>query len=279
MTVLRENMRTLGCWLLSLCLVPVVACSSTPEQKEDSGKPLVEKQVKYDPVTADTNAKAGHDALAAGDWKAAEAAYGRAIARNPQSWELRMNRAIALSMIPDFEAAMGEMQQAASQGGKDSWQFWFNMGNLYQNRGMYEESIKAYRAALGLHPTPHVDTLLNLGAGYLFVQRFAEARQTFEYVVELVPNDPRPHNNLALILQMEQKYPEAVAAYEQVHQLDPNYAQAYFNKADALGGGMGKNAEAIAAFERYIALEPDGPYVARAKNRIDVLRAAKNKPR
>jgi tetratricopeptide (TPR) repeat protein len=278
-TALRENMRTLGYWLSMMCVVPLMACSSTPDEK-DNNKALVEtKQKKADPLVADNNAKAGHAALANGDWKSAEQYYARAVKRNPESWELRMNHAITLSRVPDFEGAMAEMQQAANQGGKDSWLFWYNLGNLYQNRGMYEESIKAYRASLGLHQTPNIDILLNLGSGYLFVQRYEEAQQTFDYIIELAPRDPRAHSNLALILQMQKKYPEAVAAYEQVHQLDPEFAQAYFNKADALGGGMNKYAESIAAFERYIQLEPDGPYVVRAKNRIDVMRAKLNKGR
>jgi tetratricopeptide (TPR) repeat protein len=274
---LREHMRTLCNWLWMVSLIPIAACG-TPDEKKDNDRALTEKQVKQDnPTTDNAHAKAGHEALARGDYRAAEQAYARALSRYPEAWELRMNRAIALSHIPDFEGAMGEMRQAAQQGGKESWLFWYNLGNLYQNRGMYEESVTAYRAALSLHRTPNVDILLNLGAGYLFVQRYEEARQTFDYVVELAPRDPRAYNNLALLLQMQRKYPEALAAYEQVHMLDPNYAQAYFNKADMLGGGMNRHAEAIAAFERYIELEPNGPYVGRAKNRIDVMRAKLNK--
>ncbi|MEM1347854.1 MAG: tetratricopeptide repeat protein [Myxococcota bacterium] len=261
--------RLLAIGIASWGIIFSVGCSSTPDPVTEPEDLITEK-----PATAPRPAQARSadvdEAMAAMTtrrYRDAADAWGRAIEQNPDNWELHMNHAIALSGAPDFNNAIAAIERAMDLGGEREWVVWFNLGNIYQNRGMYEEAIQAYRAGLSLHATPHYESLVNLCASYVFLNQYAEAQSTCNYAIDLAPNDPRAHHNLALIPQLRQKFEDAIAAYEGINDRFPDFAQSYYNKAEA-HVALKQYASARRAFQRYIDLAPDGPYVKRAKNRL-----------
>ncbi len=245
----------------------LTACSTGPDAKDsDSGGLIKETPDSVGSANSDiaTEISAGNAAFSDAKWADAAEAWGSAAAKRP-TWDVHMNHAIALSLQPDFEGAIAEMRKAMSSGGDQQWQTWFNLGNIYTNRGLYEEAITAYRAGLSLHDRPHVESLLNISAAYMFLTQYDEARATSDYIVQLSPGDPRAYHNLALILQLEERYDRAIDAYEAVHRVDPDFAQSYFNKGVILGRHLDKGRDGAAALQRYIDLDPNGPYVRRAR--------------
>ena len=188
---------------LAICLAfSLTACTTSPDTKDSGSGDLIKETPELSgqgnkDISAEISA--GNAAFASGKWADAADAWGSAASKRP-SWDVHMNHAIALSLKPDFEGAIAEMDKAMNAGGDQQWQAWFNLGNIYTNRGLYEEAITAYRAGLSLHSQPHIDSLLNISAGYMFLARYDDARATSDYVVQLAPDDPRGHHNLALIL-------------------------------------------------------------------------------
>lgn len=254
-----------------------VGCKSNPDTKDSDAEDLIKEQpatanrAAVDQSEVDALVEAAKRSLEAQKWETAIEAYDRAIQIDPNNWELYADRAIAESKKPNFIAAIASMRKAMELGGEREWKAWFNLGNIYQNRGLYNESIEAYRVALGFQDKPHLDTLINLSSGYIFLSRFDEATATLDYIIEISPREPRAFHNLALILHMQRKFPEAEKAYAEVHDLAPDFAQSYFNRGDVLAT-LKRYEEAVASFERYVELEPNGPYVRRAKNLIDLYR-------
>lgn len=255
----------------------VMGCATTKIKENDTSKPLIKNRNVDTPAPslsqeAKTFVSEGDRALSQKNYAAAAKSYAKASAIAPH-WQIFLNQAIALAKSHSFEESIKSMRLAVEHGGKNKHTVWFNLGNIYQNRGMYEEAIDAYRVAISLSQGPDFESILNISSALLFVQRYDEARATAEKLIELNPKDPRAYHNLALIPQMQKNYPKALEAYERVHEVDPNFAQAYYNKADALGSGMKRYSQSIKAFEKYIELAPNGPYITRAKRYIQNYRS------
>lgn len=256
---------------LSLSLV-AMACSSTPDKKDDQLiKETPQTLNKTTPEEIEAAVGAADALLAKEQYKEAVKAYERAIALAPDRWQIHHNYAIAQSAIPDFDGAIESMNNALKYGGERDPGAWFTLGNIYQNRNMYEESIDAYRAGISLRDKPHIESLLNISAAYIFLRRYDEAKETLAYILTVQPNEHRALNNLALIPHLNQDYKAADEGYNRVHELAPNYAYAYFNHADMLKDWK-KCAQAIPLYEKYLTLEPDGAYIVKAKSRIQLCR-------
>ncbi|NEO85246.1 MAG: tetratricopeptide repeat protein [Spirulina sp. SIO3F2] len=65
------------------------------------------------------------------------------------------------------------------------------------------------------------------------------AIQSLETALRLIPDDPLTHYNLGIAYQDAELYPEAIAQYRRAIELDPVFADAYYN----LGVSLFTNAE------------------------------------
>lgn len=215
-------------------------------------------------------------AIEARDWDKARVAYDQAIQADPNNWELYMDRAIMESKNRDFRTALATMRSAMEMGGERDWLAWYNLGNIYTNRGMYTEASTAYRVSLGLQDAPHMETLLNLSGAYIFLFKFDDARATLDHMLTITPSDHRIIHNHAMIFHLEQRYDEALAGYDSALELEPTFAQSHFNRADVLSK-LKRPEDARAAYQDYLEHEPAGAYAKRARNRIEMLTQTINK--
>lgn len=248
--------------IIFLLATSLVACGG-PEKTAENETP-----VKTNGMVAQELFVQGNRALDAGDYENAINIYQDAAERHPERWDIPMNLAIAYSRTAKFKEALGAIEVAFQNGGKEHHQVYFNLGNIYQERGMYGQAVDAYRAALALQPKPEIDTLVNLGASYLFIFKYDEARATYDYINELFPDDPRAMHGIGLIYQTQSNYPEALEFYENAHRIDSNFSMSYFNKAWVLAQ-LERYDEAVQSMQTYLDRDPEGPYVNRAKNLIN----------
>ncbi len=258
--------------LAMTCLSSIVGCKNKPEVKDD---PLITdevvEEVQVDEEAALAHVSTANEHIRTRDWRAAASSYKRAVEANPKDWRLHMERAIFQSKSNNFLGAIESMSSAMELGGEREWIAWFNLGNIYQNRGMYHESLESYRVAVGLTGEPNVDVLLNISSSYLFLGRYDEATETISYILTIEPDDVRALHNNAMIPHMQFKHDEALIAYDAVLAVAPDYPQTIFNRAHVLSQ-LGRFREAAAAYERYIQVDPDGAYVKRARARVDEYR-------
>ena len=96
----------------------------------------------------------------------------------------------------------------------------------------------------------------NLGNALVQRGMLSEAVAHYERVLQLKPDYAEAHNNLGLVLGRQGKWTEAMPYFERVLQLKTGYAEAHYNLGYALGQ-LGKLNEAISHFERALQLKPD----------------------
>ncbi len=102
----------------------------------------------------------------------------------------------------------------------------------------------------------HLVTLKIVGDTYLNTKRYQEALLAFEQAIQLDPNDAVIYNGKGFALSKLNRYGEAIIAYEQSIRLNPNNADTYFNKGDALDE-LERYEEALVAYKRAIRLDPN----------------------
>lgn len=88
--------------------------------------------------------------------------------------------------------------------------------------------------------------------------KLPEAIAAFKQAIEINPQYENAHNNLGLALGTQQNYPEAAAAFNQALTINPSNFETYNNLGIALGS-QGKFTEAVAAFHRAIEINPADP--------------------
>ena len=83
--------------------------------------------------------------------------------------------------------------------------------------------------------------------------KYDEAIKAYDEAIRLDPNLAEAWNNKGNALYSQGKYDEAIKAYDEAIRLDPNFADAWCNKGNALDD-KGKYDEAIKAYDEAIRL-------------------------
>lgn len=255
---------------ITLSLSLATGCKSKPQTQDDQSL-ITETSTtsnSTDKAEAKIYTEKALQAAEEGNWRSATSYYTAATKNDPDNWKLYLDLAIAQSKVPDFQAAITSIRLAMEKGGERDWLTWYNLGNVYQNRGMYHESIDAYRVALGLTSSTNLDILVNISSGYVFLGKYEEAQETISHILTIEPQELRALHNAALIPHLKTDYEEALIAYDAVLAIDPNFAQSLFNKAHVLSS-LKRYSEASRYYELYIQADPDGPYVNRARTRAE----------
>jgi tetratricopeptide (TPR) repeat protein len=100
----------------------------------------------------------------------------------------------------------------------------------FVDRKDYEGGVAAFTREIAAHPS---DARLLLGVAqlHLSLARYAEARAAFERVLVLDPANTFAHNSLAIVLSQLGHATAAVKHLDLAIKTDPDYADAYFNRA------------------------------------------------
>jgi tetratricopeptide (TPR) repeat protein len=95
---------------------------------------------------------------------------------------------------------------------------------LYDNR-RYERAIEWYRRGLELDPK-NINAHTDLGTAYFYTGRTKEALAEYRKSLEIDPNhEPTLMNSIVVNLQGAQNVAAAQAAWDRLHQLNPNHPE------------------------------------------------------
>lgn len=97
-------------------------------------------------------------------------------------------------------------------------------GNAAFSAGKFDEAVTHFTDAIAVDPQNHV-LYSNRSAAYASQQKFQEALEDAEKVVELKPDWPKGHSRLGAALHGLRRMKDAVAAYEAGLKLDPSNEQ------------------------------------------------------
>jgi tetratricopeptide (TPR) repeat protein len=128
-------------------------------------------------------------------------------------------------------------------------------GDQLRTEKLYLDALDYYRAALAKQP--HSPMLLNkIGITELMMQRYREARKSFDQSIKADRKFADAYNNLGVVYYEERKYGAAVKQYRRAIAIDGTSASFYSNMGAALFSK--KDFEpAVLAYQKAMELDPN----------------------
>jgi tetratricopeptide (TPR) repeat protein len=123
-----------------------------------------------------------------------------------------------------------------------------------QRAGQPREAEQLYRQALGLRAND-ANSWCYLGMALHDQQRYEDALVAYQKAIEIQPAFPIALNNLGNTLRLMRRLEDAVVAFDRALALKPDYLVAYKNKATSLCW-EGRVADALKVYERAVQFAP-----------------------
>src|SRR5215470_683691 len=159
-----------------------------------------------------------------------------------------------------------------------------NLGMAYSGAEEYQDAIAMLQQAAVLKPA--ATTYMELGTDLAQVGKTPEATATCDKIITV--DDAAKGlqagclKNIAIVLMNEGRTPEAVAPLQKATQLNPQDALAWKLLGDALSSTVATKSEhgqtvyiipsgTVEAYQRYMELQPNGPYAAQVKAALETL--------
>ncbi len=133
----------------------------------------------------------------------------------------------------------------------------YYLGAAYLQLRQFEQARTCFTQVLGIEPA-NAYALIGMGSVLRRLGRPDEARDFLERAVKARPNDAFTQLNLGAVLEETGKLEEARLCFARAIQIDPAFAEAYFYLGAVLAK-LGDRSAAAAALRRAIALKPNYP--------------------
>ncbi len=188
-----------------------------------------------DPQAAQQFVQTGTQSLQQGQYQAAIKAFDEAIRLNPNDFKTYINRGYARHRVGDRNGAIADYSKAIELNGEAAEAF-NNRSHVQFDQGRFDDAIKDANRALELNPNlPEAN--VNLGNAFFAQGDLDRAAQQFQAALQsgTAANNTkaRAHNNRGNIFLARAQITEAGSEYDQAIQLDPQYADAFFNRGIA----------------------------------------------
>ena len=157
------------------------------------------------------------------------------------------------------------------------------LGEAYETDGKYQDAADAYQKAVMGKPDPAYYN--NLGNCLARIGKTDEATAAYQQAIQLDPTNTAMYwRNLAVGLYNTGKIKESIDPLKKATDADPKSAQAWYLLGAALVNTMEFKQDGdklvpvmqpgtIEAYQKAIALDPNGPYGAQAKQGLEALQA------
>ena len=190
----------------------------------------------------------------------AAAAAGSGAAAEPKEAE----RGMSAQQKADYEKKLKEQQEkmAKNKALNDA----FNAGVQAQEAKQWDVAVQSFEKASQLDPSQNVvfgrlgDSYINLAGAKTGAEQddaLSKGVVAYQKAIELKPDAPEYHNNYALALAKQKKFPEAQAELTKAAQLDPTSAGKYYYNLGAVLVNTGQTDQAIEAFKKAIDADPN----------------------
>jgi tetratricopeptide (TPR) repeat protein len=179
----------------------------------------------------------------------------------------QISKELEKSMTPEQKAAMEKsIKESAERMKKNAaLNTAYNDGLTALGAKQYDQAIEKFNAAAELDPT-QLAVWSNLATAYQelaktktgadFDTNMQKALETYGKALALKPDDAGLHNNYALALAKDKKFPEAETELQKAAQLDPPNGGKYYFNLGALLVNAGQYDPAGEAFKKAIELTP-----------------------
>jgi tetratricopeptide (TPR) repeat protein len=192
-------------------------------------------------------------------WKDSETLFKRMIDVTDDNYIARYNLGNFYSRQKQFDLAISNYQAAlaAQPAYADAHN---NLAGLFLDQKRYDEAIPHYREALRLKPQfvsyfNLANALADTASARHDTNLFAQAVGAYQQALQLEPDSSEAHDNFGLTWQAQNQDSEAIAEFQAAVRINPKFELAHFNLANALSR-VGRLDEAIAHYETAARLNP-----------------------
>jgi predicted Zn-dependent protease len=148
--------------------------------------------------------------------------YRKAIELRPGFTRARIALARSLISVQDYQGAEENIRAAIKSGGATLAEAQTVLANLRRNQGLVEEAIEEYKKALRLARNVSPEAHIGLGIAYRESNELSEAiKEYYAGLAQDMDTEPILYYHLAEMLESQQRNKEAIAAYENYIRLDP----------------------------------------------------------
>ena len=171
-------------------------------------------------------------------------------------WSRIYNRGIreAGEPSPDF-SSMAELFRVATTISPTRIEAWRNLAFAHYRLDKYDEAIEVYEHVIELAPADTA-THSSLGVLYYTQGRLEEAEQTLGELLKLAPTHTGALTNLAVIYTEQGRLSDAEDTYRKAIEIDPDSWESHYNMGN-LYWQQQNFAAARVAFERSVELDPE----------------------
>jgi predicted O-linked N-acetylglucosamine transferase (SPINDLY family) len=187
------------------------------------------------------------------DFEAAEQIYRRYLSTRPKHLVALNNAAVVAKALGRHNVALVRLGKALRHH-PDSADAHYNLGNTLQELGRLEEAVSAYRRTIDLRPG-YVSAHLNLGNALDKQCRFGEAVASYRNAITFGGDDAETHCNLGNSYKAQNLFREALTHYICAATQEPDRAEFHYN-AGMVRFETRAYPEAIASFRRVVELDP-----------------------
>ncbi|MEW6552949.1 MAG: tetratricopeptide repeat protein [Actinomycetota bacterium] len=145
------------------------------------------------------------------------------------------------------------------------------LGVATMHMGMWDEAVKVWERALGLHPE-HIETMCNLAAAYAMREMPEEAEEYYGRALAVRGDYPLAWFSLGRLQARGEKYEEAEASMRRYIELCPGDPWAYYILGTSLLK-QGKEGEAEFSLGKAVQLDPDGEAGTLARIELQELKS------
>ena len=191
---------------------------------------------------------------AAGDKKAAQATYIQAIQHNPQYTKARYNLGLLYLDDKRWADARAQFQWIREQEPNNAIAH-FQLGRAAYGEKDYDTALHEYQTALDLKGGKYRKALLNIGIVYKAQKKIDQAVAAYQKLLELDPQYPEAWYNLGLVYLQTNQYREAENSLLAATQYNRKYSQAWFNLG-VLYTKIDEDDKAIQAYRQALDIKP-----------------------
>lgn len=174
--------------------------------------------------------------------------------QSPDNSGLLNELGVGYHLLGEYNQAVRTYKKALSHNPDNVHAVHYNLANSYFELQQIELAVNHYMDALELKPD-YVPAINNLADIYELADEKDKAREMFEYITKISPDDPIGHFNLGNHYLRSNQSVEAGRCYKKAVELDPGFHEAYYNIGLILKH-LDQFEEAITYYEKCLKIEP-----------------------
>ena len=138
---------------------------------------------------------------------------------------------------------------------KNYAEVYVNLGNVYRELNMYEESLQAYNNAIRLKPNL-AESYANRGNVLQNFKKYKEALEDYNAAINIKPDYAEAYSHKGNAQKELFRYEEALENQNKAIEINPNYAEAYYNKG-VIFGELNQIEQSLASYDQAIEINPN----------------------